>query len=305
MSNDRNDKTPAAVEIVDIGDPTVANSAIELIDQDVVRLESTPLHGRQVIARLEGVIVVYYSTNLRVRSRPCLHDELIGYVTFGPGVSGTVDGLPVGPDSMLAVAPGTEVGFVTNAGYENTRSEQQSRPRAPGALTAGSGRHRACCRAPRPGAHGRSPLCHRFVPRRRRQRACPGIRVQGRDGIVPGGIPDAASTSSGAPCAAYGHTGVDDRHSRSAQLGILAFRRIAVGYVATQTRGAARAEVNPTWPPLRAAVSSPTRGHDSAVDPALCGKPIERILECWKTGSNEESACRFCAASRINEGVSA
>jgi len=119
MSNHRNATIPAAVEIVDIGDPTAANTAVEFIDQDVVQLESTPLQGRQVIVRLEGVIVVYYSTNLRVRSRPCLHDELIGYVTFGPGVAGTVDGVPVGPDSMLAVAPATEIGFVTNAGYES------------------------------------------------------------------------------------------------------------------------------------------------------------------------------------------
>ena len=119
MPSRRNGNTPAAVEIVDIGDPTLANTAVELIDQDVVQLESTALQGRQIIVRLEGVVVVYYSTNLRVRSRPCLHNELLGYVTFGPGVAGTVDGAAVGPDSMLAVAPATEIGFVTNAGYES------------------------------------------------------------------------------------------------------------------------------------------------------------------------------------------
>ncbi|HVN85026.1 MAG TPA: helix-turn-helix domain-containing protein [Candidatus Binatia bacterium] len=119
MPKPRNAKTGAAVEIVEIGDPTLANTAVELIDQDVVQLDHTPLRARQIIVRLEDVIVVYYSTNLRLRSRPCLHDELLGYVTFGPGVAATVDGVSVGPDSMLAVAPATEIGFVTNAGYES------------------------------------------------------------------------------------------------------------------------------------------------------------------------------------------
>jgi AraC-like DNA-binding protein len=119
MTNQGDARTAAAVEIVDISDPTLANTAVELLDQDVVQLECTPLHGRQVIVRLEGVIVVYYTTNLRVRSRPLLHGELIGYVTFGPAVTATVDGLPVGPDAMLAVAPATEIGFVANAGYES------------------------------------------------------------------------------------------------------------------------------------------------------------------------------------------
>jgi len=119
MSQDDIAATPSAVEIVEIHDPSLASADIELIEQDVVLLQSTPLRARQVIVRLDGCTVVYYSTNLRIRTRPRLHDDLVGYVTFSTQSTGTFDGLPIQPDSMLAVAPAAEVGFVADAGYES------------------------------------------------------------------------------------------------------------------------------------------------------------------------------------------
>jgi len=108
-----------AVTVVEISDPTIANAGIELIDQDVVQLQSTPLRARRVVVRLEGAVVVFHSTNLRVRTRTSVHKGLVGYVTFGPRAKGTVNGLPVRPDLMLAGEPETEVGFVAEAGYES------------------------------------------------------------------------------------------------------------------------------------------------------------------------------------------
>ena len=108
-----------AVTVVEIDDPTIVNEGIELIDQDAVQLQSTPLRARRVVVRLEGAAVVFHSTNLRIRTRTRAHSGLIGYVTFGPRAMGTVNGLPVTPDLMLAAAPETEVGFVAEAGYES------------------------------------------------------------------------------------------------------------------------------------------------------------------------------------------
>jgi hypothetical protein len=47
----------AAVEVIEIGDPAQANAGLELIEQDVMQLQTTPLHARQVIVRLGGSIV--------------------------------------------------------------------------------------------------------------------------------------------------------------------------------------------------------------------------------------------------------
>jgi len=108
-----------AVTVVEISDPTAANAGIELMDIDAVQLRPMPLRARRVIVRLEGVAVVFHSSNLRVRTRTSVREGLIAYVTFGPQANGTVNGLPVRPGLMLAAEPEAEARFVVDAGWES------------------------------------------------------------------------------------------------------------------------------------------------------------------------------------------
>ena len=108
-----------AVTVVDLSDPAIAGQGIELIDLDAVQLTSVPFRARRVVVRLEGGAVVYHSTNHRIRTRTTVQGGRLAYVTFDPRAKGTVNGLPIRPELMLAVEPGTEVVFVTDAGYES------------------------------------------------------------------------------------------------------------------------------------------------------------------------------------------
>ena len=81
-------------------------------------LQSLPLRARRVIVRLGAVMVVFYTSNLRVRTRTQVREDLLAYVTFGPHTSGTVNGLPVRPGMMLAAAPQSEAMFVVEPGWE-------------------------------------------------------------------------------------------------------------------------------------------------------------------------------------------
>jgi len=108
-----------AVTVVEITDPTTANQGIELLDQDAVQLTSNPFRARRIIVRLEGGVVVYHSTNHPIRTRTKTQQGLLAYVTFSPRAKGTVNGLPIRPELMLAVEPETEVLFVTDAGHES------------------------------------------------------------------------------------------------------------------------------------------------------------------------------------------
>jgi AraC-like DNA-binding protein len=108
-----------AVTVAVISDPAATNAGIELLDQDAVQLQTMPLSVQRVVVRLAAAVVVYYSTNLRVRTRTSVRNGLLGYVTFGPQAKGTVNGLPVRPGLMLAAEPESEATFVAEAGWES------------------------------------------------------------------------------------------------------------------------------------------------------------------------------------------
>jgi hypothetical protein len=111
--------SPPAVTIVELTDPTTANETIEVLEQDVVTLGSQSLRARRVSVRLEGGLVVFHRTNLRVRARTSVNRELVAYGVCGPRAKGSVNGLPMRSGTMLAVQPGTEVVFVSEPGYES------------------------------------------------------------------------------------------------------------------------------------------------------------------------------------------
>jgi AraC-like DNA-binding protein len=108
-----------SVTVAEITDPAIAGQDLELVDLDAVQLTSAvPFRARRVVVRLEGGAVVYHSTNHRIRTRTKAQRGLLAYVTFHPRARGTVNGLPITPELLLAVAPETEVAFVTDAGHQ-------------------------------------------------------------------------------------------------------------------------------------------------------------------------------------------
>jgi AraC family ethanolamine operon transcriptional activator len=111
--------TRPAVTVVEISDHAIAGADIELIDRDIVQLQATPFRARQVFVRLESAAVAFQSTNLRLRTRTRVREDLLAYVTFGPQSTGTVNGIPVRPGMMLAAEPGAEARFVVDAGWES------------------------------------------------------------------------------------------------------------------------------------------------------------------------------------------
>ena len=110
--------SPPAVSVDEITDPT-ANESIEVLEQDLVQLDSQRLRARRVTVRLDSGLVVFHRTNLRVRTRTSVSRELVAYGACGPRAEGSVNGLPMRSGTMLCVQPGTEVVFVAEPGYES------------------------------------------------------------------------------------------------------------------------------------------------------------------------------------------
>jgi AraC-like DNA-binding protein len=108
-----------SVTVADISDPALAGQGVEFVDQDAVQLTSLPFRARRVVVRLEGGAVVYHSTNHRVRTRSRLQGGWLAYATFDARAKGTVNGLPIHPELVMAIEPETEVVVVTDSGYES------------------------------------------------------------------------------------------------------------------------------------------------------------------------------------------
>jgi AraC-like DNA-binding protein len=111
-------RTPS-VTVVDLADPTALRDGLVLIAQDAVQLQARSFQARRVTVDLGDVNVVFHATNHRVRTRTASHLGLLAYVVFGPQTVGTVNGVQVRADLMLAVPAQTETGFVSEAGWES------------------------------------------------------------------------------------------------------------------------------------------------------------------------------------------
>jgi AraC family ethanolamine operon transcriptional activator len=109
----------SAVKITELNDPTSVGESVQAIAQDVVKLSSSPLKARRVEVRLGDCLLLFHSTNLPVRTRTSLHAGFVAFTVFGPDSFGTVNGLPLGADQILASVPGIEVELIVAAGYES------------------------------------------------------------------------------------------------------------------------------------------------------------------------------------------
>ena len=109
-----------AVTVVDFSDPAIAGQNLELVDLDALQLTSVvPFRARRVVVRLVGGVVVYHSTNHRIRTRTRVLGGRLAYATFDARARGTVNGLAIHPELVVAVEPETEVVVVTDVGYES------------------------------------------------------------------------------------------------------------------------------------------------------------------------------------------
>lgn len=108
-----------SVTVVEINDPTATGESLQFLEQDVVQLQSRPFRAQRVIVRLGDSAVLFHSTSVPVRARTRLLEGLTAFVVFGPHSVGTVNGLQLGPDRLLASSPGVELQLVVSAGYES------------------------------------------------------------------------------------------------------------------------------------------------------------------------------------------
>lgn len=110
---------PSFVEVIDVVNPVAANGCVELLDQDLVQLQGQTLKARRVVVRLGRSVLMYNSTNVRVRTRPRIMNEQVSFVTFGPDATGLVNGFQIRSDMLLVAPHQAMTSLVANPQYES------------------------------------------------------------------------------------------------------------------------------------------------------------------------------------------
>jgi AraC family ethanolamine operon transcriptional activator len=110
--------TPA-VEIWKFSDPIAVPDGMVVIDQDVISLGNSPFSAERIMIRLESVIVLYHQTSHRLKTHTRIDPELMAFIAIGPRSRGTIDGLSMRPQQLIAVKPGGEANMVVGAGYSS------------------------------------------------------------------------------------------------------------------------------------------------------------------------------------------
>lgn len=116
-------KLPTGIEsslaVFESTDPTFAGDGFEILDQDIVKLETGPYKAKRAIVNLDGMLFIYQSVNQRVRTFTKLHDDFMVFTVLGSRSRCLVDGRLVASECLAVAEPGFKMEFVVESGYES------------------------------------------------------------------------------------------------------------------------------------------------------------------------------------------
>ena len=107
------------VSIVRITDPTAVSDSIEVLNQDVVKLDQTAFEAKRVTVPLAGCCLIYQSTNTALRSQTRVHSDFDACSVLGPHANGSVDGAELHAYGLIAGGPGAQGELIIGSGYES------------------------------------------------------------------------------------------------------------------------------------------------------------------------------------------
>jgi AraC family ethanolamine operon transcriptional activator len=107
------------VSVLELTDPVAVRGTIEILDQDVVNLDTQSFHVKRVTVPCEECCLVYVWSSAALRSRTLVHEDFDICTVLGPKANGTVDGAELHPHAMIAAGHGAHVEIVIQGGYES------------------------------------------------------------------------------------------------------------------------------------------------------------------------------------------
>lgn len=100
-------------------DPTTVGDSIELVNLDVVNLDSEQFEIKRVSVPLAECVLIYTYTSTAVRTRVFVHEGFETCYILGPQARGSIDGAKLRSHAMIAAGPKTKVEVIVDRGYES------------------------------------------------------------------------------------------------------------------------------------------------------------------------------------------
>ena len=105
--------------MVELTDPVAVRGTIEVLDQDVVNLDTQAFHVKRVTVPCEDCCLIYSWSKSALRSRTLVHEDFDTCTVLGPEAHGSIDGAELYPHAMLLAGHGTNAEIVVQSGYES------------------------------------------------------------------------------------------------------------------------------------------------------------------------------------------
>ena len=107
------------VSVVQFSDPTAVGDDVELLDQDIVNLDTSNFEAKRVTVPFHQSGLMYQKTSARLRTRTRVHESFDVCTVLGPNAHGSMDGVELKPFSMMLAGPGASGEIIVGAGYES------------------------------------------------------------------------------------------------------------------------------------------------------------------------------------------
>lgn len=107
------------VSIVHLTDPAAVADSIEVLNQDVVNLDTKLFEIKRVTVPFEECCLIYQWSNVALRTQTRIHDDFDACTVLGPHARGSLDGKELRAYDLIAARPGAQAEIIVDSGYES------------------------------------------------------------------------------------------------------------------------------------------------------------------------------------------
>ena len=107
------------VSIVHLTDPAAVADSIEVLNQDVINLDTKLFEVKRITVPFEECCLIYQWSNVALRTQTRVHNDFDACTVLGPCARGSLDGKKLHSYGLFAAQQGAQAEIIVDGGYES------------------------------------------------------------------------------------------------------------------------------------------------------------------------------------------